>query len=197
MLKWDGERVPSWNWGRNSSTIIKNNTQNSIELKKVPGHDGIHGFWFLKKITSIHQWLALQISRWVNATRTHERLNSAKTILIQSSPPKYPTMPSIYWSIPCLSKMRKIVTASIREEIYSILCQGLFLEVGQRWHRGKRRTSNLMSIDQHIPKERKKRWINVAMLRVDNKKDYTFPQTWVIDCSKMLKISDKVIKFIT
>ena len=56
---------------------------------------------------------------------------------------------------------------------------------------------DLPYIDQHILKESKTRLKNVVMARIDYKKTYDMvPQSWIIDCLKMYKISDEVIKFI-
>ena len=42
------------------------------------------------------------------------------------------------------------------------------------------------------------RWENVAMAWTDNKKaNDIVPLNWIINCFKMYKISDEVIKFIT
>ena len=45
----------------NKHRFTQNDTK-KISNWKMPGHDGIHGFWF-KKFTSIHDRLALEMNR--------------------------------------------------------------------------------------------------------------------------------------
>ena len=53
-----------------------------------------------------------------------------------------------------------------------------------------------LNIDQQIFKERKSRRKNVALAWIDYQKVYNMVlQSWIIDCLKMYRISDKVIKF--
>ena len=70
---------------------------------KTPGHDGIHGFRF-KKFTSIHDRLALKISRCLQGTHIPEWMTKGKTTLIQKDPSKG-TTPNNYRSITCLPMM--------------------------------------------------------------------------------------------
>ena len=61
-------------------------------------------------------------------------------------------------------RCKKIQTEQIREEIYySPVNCGLFSEKQKRFHKGTRGISDLLYIDQHILKESKARWKNVAM----------------------------------
>ena len=61
---------------------------------------------------------------------------------------------------------------------------------------GMRVTGELLYIDQHILEERKNETKNVAMAWIDNKKAFNMvPQSRIIDCRKMYKKSDEVIKF--
>ena len=94
--------------------------------------------------------------------------------------------------------MWKILTAQIKDEIYnSFRSRRLFSEEQKGCRKGTRGTRELLYIGQHILKEIKMRWKNVAMTWIDYKKAYDMTsQSWVIDCLKMYKISDEVIKFI-
>ena len=94
--------------------------------------------------------------------------------------------------------MWEILTAQIGEEIYYLIIGlGLFSEEQKECHKGTRGTGKLLYIDQHILNESKTRRKNVAMACIDHKKScYKVPQSWIIDCFKMYKISDEVIKFI-
>ena len=84
----------------------------------------------------------------------------------------------------------KIQTSQVKEEIYYSLEKGCCKKI--------RETDDLLFIDQHILKEVKTRQKNVATTWIDNKKTYDIvPQTWILECLKVYKISDKVINFIT
>ena len=73
----------------------------------------------------------------------------------------------------------KILTAQIREEIYySLTSRGLFLEEQKGCRKGFRGTPELLYI---------------AMPWIDYKKAYNMvPQSWIINCLKMYKISEEV-----
>ena len=94
--------------------------------------------------------------------------------------------------------MWKISTAQIREEIYySLTSRGLFPEEQKGYHNGSRGTVELLYIDQHIRNESKTRRENLAMAWIDYKEAYDMvPQSWIINCLKMYKISDEAINFI-
>ena len=58
-------------------------------------------------------------------------------------------------------------------------------------------TGELLYIDQHTLEEKKIKRKNLAMAGITNKKAYDMiPQSWIIACLKMNKISGEVIKFI-
>ena len=94
--------------------------------------------------------------------------------------------------------MLKISTAQIREEIcYSLTSRGLFLREQNGCHKGSRGAAELLYVDQYILNESKTRWKKLAMALVDYKKAYDMvPQSWIINCLKMYKISDEVKNFI-
>ena len=81
----------------------------------MPGHNGIHGFWF-KKFTAIHEKLALELNRCLQGATVPEYITKGKTILIQKDPLKGTTQNN-YRPITCLPMMWKILTAQVREEI--------------------------------------------------------------------------------
>ena len=63
------------------------------------------------------------------------------------------------------------------------------MTINYRWFenlsRSKNNKNNLLYIDHHILKDRKKRRENVAMAWIDNKKIYDMLlQSWIIDCHK-------------
>ena len=128
--------------------------------------------------------------------RVTEWVTKGKTTLIQKYSSKG-TAPNNYRPITCLPIMWKILTAQIREEIYySLTSCGLFPEEQKgccKWSRG---TAELLYMDQHILNDSKARRKNLAIARIDYKKAYDMvPQSWIINCLKMYKISDEVINF--
>ena len=60
-----------------------------------------------------------------------------------------------------------------------------------------RGTAELLYIDQHILNESKTRRKNLAMAWIDYKNAYNMvPQSWIIQCHKIYKISHEVLNFI-
>ena len=171
-------------------------TLKKISNWKAPGHDGIHGFWF-KKFTSIHGRLALEMNRCLQDAHVPEWMTKGKTILIQKDLSKG-TAPNNYCPITCLPRMPKILTAQIREKIYySLTSRGLFPDEQKECRKGSRGTAELLYMDQHILNESKTRRKNLAMARIDYKKAYDMlPQSWILHCLKIYKISHDVINLI-
>ena len=124
-------------------------------------------------------------------------MTKGKTTLIQKDPNKG-TSPNNYKPIICLPIMWKILTAQIRERIYnSITSRGLFPGEQKGCRKGSRGTAGLLYIDQHILNESKTRRKNLAMAWIDYKKAYDMvPQSWILHCLKMHKISHEVINFL-
>ena len=94
--------------------------------------------------------------------------------------------------------MWKILTSQIREKIYySLTRQGFFPDKQKGCRKGSRGTAELLYIDQDILNKRKTRQKNLAMAWIDYKKAYDMvPQSWILNCLKMYKISHEVINFI-
>ena len=164
-------------------------TLKKISNWKTPGQDGIHGFWF-KKFTSIHDRLVLEMNRCLQDAQVPDWRTKGKTTLIQKDPSKGPA-PNNYGPITCLLMMWKILTAQIREEIYySLISCGLFPDEQKGCRKGSRSTAELLYIDQHILNESKTIRKNLAMAWIDYKKAYDMvPQSWILHCLKMYKIS--------
>ena len=53
----------------------------------MPGHDGIHSFWY-KKFTSIHKRLALEMNKCQETAHVPEWMTKGTTTLIQKDPNK-------------------------------------------------------------------------------------------------------------
>ena len=124
-------------------------------------------------------------------------MTKGKTTLIQKDPSKG-TAPNNYRPITCLPMMWKILTAQIREKIYySLTSCGLFPDEQKGCRKGSRGTAELLYIDQHILNESKTRRKNLAVAWINYKKAYDMlPQSWILHCLKMYKISHEVIIFI-
>ena len=77
------------------------------------------------------------------------------------------------------------------------ICRGLFPDEQKGCCKGTRGTAELLYIDQHILNESKTRRKNLAMAWISYKKAYDMvPQSRIIYCLKMYKISHVVINFI-
>ena len=157
---------------------------------KTPGHDGIHGFWF-KKFIPIPDRLALEMNRCLQDAQVPDWMTKGKTTLIQKDPNKGTTANN-YRPITCLPVMWKIFMAQIRVEIYySLTSRGLFPEEQKGCGKGSRGTAELLYIDQQILNESKTRRKNLAIAWID-----MVPQSRIINCLKIYKISHEVINVI-
>ena len=79
----------------------------------------------------------------------------------------------------------------------SLISRGLFPNEQKGCRKGSRGTAELLYIDKHILNESKNRRKNLAMAWRDYKKAYDMvPQSWIINCLKMYKISHETINFI-
>ena len=126
-----------------------------------------------------------------------EWVTKGKTILIPKDPQKG-TSPNNYRSIKYLLMMWKILIAQTRGDIfYSLINSGLFPVEQKGCHKRTRGIAVLLYIDQHILKENKTIW-KKGCYGVDwlQKVIHMVLQSCIIDCLKMYKISEKVIKFI-
>ena len=137
------------------------------------------------------------MNRCLQGAQVPDWMTKGKTTLTQKDPSKG-TAPNNYRPITCLPMTWKILTAQIREKIYFLLTsRGLFLDELKGYRKGSRGTAELLYIDQHILNESKTRRKNLAMAWIDYKNSYNMvPQSWIIHCLKMHKISHEVINFI-
>ena len=127
----------------------------------------------------------------MHTRRASTWMAKGKTTLIQKDPSKG-TAPNNYRPVTCLPIMWKILTAQIRET-----SRGLFPDEQKGCRKGSRGTSELLYIDQHILNESKTRRKNLATAWIDYKKAYDMiPQSWILHCLKMYKMSHEVINFI-
>ena len=75
-------------------------TLKKISNWKTPGHDGIHSYWF-KKLTSIHDRLALEMNRCLQGEHIPKWMTKGETTLTQKDQSKG-TTPNNYRPITCL-----------------------------------------------------------------------------------------------
>ena len=116
---------------------------------KAPGHDGIHCFW-LKKFTSIHGRLALEMNRCLQGVQVPEWMTKGMNSLIQKDPSKG-NAPNNYRPITSLPMMQKILTVQISENIYySLTSRGLLPDEQKGCRKGSRGTAESIYIDQYI-----------------------------------------------
>ena len=129
------------------------------------------------------------MNRCLQEADVPERKTKRKTTLIQKDPLKG-TISNNYRPITCIAMMWKILTSQISEEIYDSLTSHRLVPKEQKGcHNGSRATGELLYIDQHIVNERKTKRKNLSLFVVN-------PQSLIINCLKMYKISDEVINFI-
>ena len=134
--------------GENTYRFSESITQ-KIPNWKILGLDGIHGVW-LKKFTSIHDRLAIEMNRCLQEADVLEWMTKGKIILIQKDPRKRTALIN-YRPITCLHMMWKILMAQIREEIYySLIRRRLFFEEQKECHKGTRGIVKLLDTDQNI-----------------------------------------------
>ena len=137
------------------------------------------------------------MNKCLQTVHVPEWMTKERTTLIQKDLNKG-TAPNNYRPISCQPIMWKILTAQIRKEIYySQSSRGLFADEQKRCWNESRGTAELHYIDQHILNKNNTRWKNLAMAWIDYKKAYDMvPDSWIINCLKMNKISHEVINFI-
>ena len=133
------------------------------------------------------------MKRCLQSAQVLDWMTNRKTTLIQKDTSKG-TAPNNYRPITILPMIWKILTAKI---YYSLTNCGLFPDEQKRCRKGSRGSAELLHIDQHILNKSKTRRKKLAMAWIDYKKAYDMvPQSWIIHCLKMYKISPEVINLI-
>ena len=159
----------------NTHRFTPNNTKKTSNWK-IPGSDGIHGFW-VKKFTSIHDREALEMNRC---------LQGAHAPLKQLQTGNLPT--DVVENINSTNKGRGLLLANKPRTVP---------EVQKRCCKGSKGTAELLYINQDIINESNTKLKNLVMAWINYKNTYDMvPQSWIIDCHKMYKISDEVLNFI-
>ena len=131
-----------------------------------------------------------------NSSRT--RVDDQRKDHIDTKEPKQRNLPNNCRPIICQPMMWKILTTQVREEIYySLTSRGLFPEEQKGCCKGSRGTAQLLYRDQHILNQSNTWQKNLPMVWIEYKKAYDMvPQSWIINCFKMNKISHELINFI-
>ena len=184
----------AWRRPQNGNTrrLTQNNTKKNIKLESAMP-------WW-------NTWLLVQeihFHSWKTSTRNEQMLTRLASTWMDDQRkdyinPKGPQQKICSRPIACLPMMWKILTAHIREKIYySLTSRGLFPDAKKGCRKGSRGTAEFLYIDQHILNESKARRKNLAMAWIDYKQAYDMvPQSWILHCPKMYKISHEVINFI-
>ena len=159
---------------------------------KVPGPDGVMGFWF-KKFTSLHQSLSSWLGECLRSGVVPEWMVKGRTVLIQKDPTKG-TQPGNYRPITCLPQMWKLLTGILAEGLYDHLKDQNLLPDEQKGCRKKSRgTKDQLLIDKAVLCEARRKNRCLAMAWVDYKKAYDMvPHTWVLEVMEMMGVAQNV-----
>ena len=164
---------------------------------KAPGMDRVQGFW-LKKLTSLHERIAEQLSLIVNrdASLPHW-LTLGRTILCLKDPKKGNAVDN-FRPISCLPMMWKLLTGVIADNVYEHLENNELLPEEQKGCRRRTRgTKDQLLIDKAILMDCKRRHTNMAMAWIEYKKAYDMvPHSWVVECLEMFGIAKNVREFL-
>ena len=164
---------------------------------KATGPDGVQGYW-LKYLTSLHKRIALQLNEMINDIKPIPNwMTKGRTVLCQKDQAKGNEAGN-FRPISCLPLMWKLMTGIISDNIYIYLESNELLHDEQKGCRRKSRgTKDQLIIDRVILTDCKRRQKNLAMAWVDYKKAYDMvPHSWIIECLKLVNISENVVNFI-
>ena len=100
--------------------------------------------------------------------------------------------------ITCLSLMWKLLTGILSEEMYQHLKQQQLLSKEQKGCKKRsRETKDQLLIDKMIVRNCKRRHNGLAVGWIDYRKAYHMVlHSWIIECLKMFKVADNMIKLI-
>ena len=165
---------------------------------KAPGPDGVQGFW-LKKITSCHERIAIQLNSMLNKEATLPLwMTLGKTILCQKDPAKG-NEANNFRPISCLPLMWKLMTSILADSMYAYLDENSLLPSEQKGCKKRSRgTKDQLLIDQMVLRDCKRRHTNLAMAWVDYRKAYDMvPHSWIVECMEIFGIAENVKAFLT
>ena len=153
---------------------------------KAPGPVGVQGYW-LKKLTSLHDRIADQMSELVNnRVPLPVSMITGRTVLFQKDPQKGNVVEH-YRPISCLPLLWKLMTGIISDYVYQMFLESDILRVEQKGCRKKSRgTKDQLLIDKMILNGSKRRKKNLAMAWVGYKKAYDMvPNSWIVECLQL------------
>ena len=184
-------------WPQNGNThrLTQNNTKKNIKLENARP---LWNTWLLVQEIHLHSqqistrneqmptrrastWIDEQRKDYINLKGTKQR-NCSKQLQTHNLP---------------TNDVQNTDSTNKGKYFYSLKSRGLFPDEQKVCCKGSRGTAELLYIDQHSLNKSKTRRNNLAMAWIDNKKAYDMvPQSWILHCHKMFKISHKVINFI-
>ena len=187
----------TWRRPQNGNTrrLAQNNTKKNIKLESARPW---WNTWLLVQETHLHSRQTSTRNEQMSTRRASTWMDDQRKDYINPKDPSKGTALNNYRPITCLPMMLKILTAQIREKIYySLTSRGLFPDEQKGCRQGSRGTAEFLYIDQHILNESKTRRKNLAMAWIDYKMAYDMvPQSWILHCLKMYKISHEVRNFV-
>ena len=86
---------------------------------KVPGPDGVHGYW-IKMLVSVKGRIAFHLQSCITRGKVTDWMKTGRTILLLKDQSKGNEV-SNYRSITCLSLMWKLLISIVADEIYNHL----------------------------------------------------------------------------
>ncbi len=159
-----------------------------------PGPDMIHTYW-LKKLTALHERLAVQMNQLLVDGTHPEWLTQGRTILIMKDPQKG-TIPSNYRPITCLCTTWKLLSGIIAAKMSRHMAQ--YMHRAQKGIGSNTRgAKHQLLVDRAVTRDCKTRQTNLCTAWIDYKKAYdSMPHTWILECLEMYKINRTLTAFI-
>ena len=154
------------------------------------GPDLVQGFW-LKSFSSLHERVRSQPKECLDSEFVPSWLTRGRTSLLEKD--KKGNVASNYRPITCLPLMWKSLIGVIADQIYAHLDLEKLLPEEQKGRRKvSRGTNDLLYIDRAVIKEVKSRNRNLVMAWIDYKKAYMVPHSWIIECSDLFRVAEKI-----
>jgi len=168
-----------------------------IKNWKVPGPDGLYGFW-IKKFTSLHNRLCAYFNDVLSGKSNFDAwLMQGKTTLIMKNP-KRGEMPSNFRPITCLPTLWKLFSFLVSEIIYRHLEKANLLPSEQKGCRKKcRGTKDHLLVDKLVMNMAKHKKKNLYMAWIDYSKAYdSVPHSWILECLKLYNVHPQICELL-
>ena len=162
---------------------------------KVPGLDGIPGFWW-KQLLTVHEALAKCFNDMIKGTRTPPPwMTCGRTTLIQKDATKG-TDARNYRPITCLPVIWKIMSGLIADYIQMAMIPYMAKEQ-KGVCKGSRGTKDHLLIDKAVIKDSRTFRKNLAMAWIDYQKAYdSVPHSWILESLKLYNVNTQIVQFI-